>query len=146
AVQSMPAGEEATRPWPSTTTVRRLMPDGRVKVAVTDTSPVTVTWQAPVPLHAPDHPANVAPGSAIASRRSCAPAAGVAVQLPRQSEPAPRTIPSPGVVMCSAGWPGVMLPTGGVVSPQATHSAKTIVVAVSGRTEPPAFTAQLWAA
>src|SRR5438128_4283233 len=43
-VQSMPAGEEATRPWPSTTTVRRLMPAGRVKVAVTDTSPVTVTW------------------------------------------------------------------------------------------------------
>src|SRR5437870_5273256 len=146
AVQSMPAGAEATRPSPSTTPARRRMPDGRVKAGGTHTSPVPGAGQAPVPLHARDLPANVAPGSAIASRRSCGPAAGLAVQLPRQSEPALRTIPSPVVVMCSAGWPGVMLPTGGVVSPQATHSAKTIVVAVSGRTEPPAFTAQLWAA
>jgi hypothetical protein len=55
-------------------------------------------------------------------------------------------VPSPVVLMCSTVWLGLTLPTGGVLSPQAMQSARTIVVAVSGRTGPPAFTAQRWAA
>src|SRR5258706_6048531 len=65
-VQSMPAGLDTTRPWPSTTTTRRREPGGRVKAAVTGMSPLTVTWHAPGPLQAPGPPAEVAPGAGTA--------------------------------------------------------------------------------
>jgi hypothetical protein len=66
APQSMPPGLEVTVPVPapSLITVRTLPP---VNVAVTDRSSVMVIAQVPVPLQAPDHPANVDPGAATAT-------------------------------------------------------------------------------
>jgi len=38
-----------------------------LNVAVTDSAPFIVTWQFPVPLHAPPQPANVEPSEGVAA-------------------------------------------------------------------------------
>ena len=54
--------------------------------------------QPPVPLQAPAQLMKDAPESGTATRWTCAPAEYWALQLPRQSAPAPRTSPVPDVV------------------------------------------------
>jgi len=54
APQFMPEGVLVTVPWPLKATVST----GEVlKLAITEAFCIKVTWQAPVPLQAPDHPA-----------------------------------------------------------------------------------------
>ena len=115
APQSMPAGVDTTRPDPFTATVRRCDPCGGdfcENAAVTESSLPRVSWQGPVPLHAPDQPVNVAPASGTASKRSWVPVARVSLQLPRQSVPAPRTRPSPAVAMRRVARFGATAPGG----------------------------------
>src|SRR5881392_1481330 len=70
--QSMPTGEEVTRPAPvpGNSTLTRAEPGGgggsAVKVAVTSRSASIVTLQEAIPEHAPDQPANVEPDAAVA--------------------------------------------------------------------------------
>jgi hypothetical protein len=51
------------------------------KVAVTALAPVTVTVQAPVPVHPPDQPANVLVVTGLSARVTCAFGAKAAVQV-----------------------------------------------------------------
>ena len=52
--QFMPEGVLVTVPWP----VKATVSTGEVlKLAITEALCIRVTWQAPVPLQAPDHPA-----------------------------------------------------------------------------------------
>ena len=62
--QKIPAGDEVTEPGPVVVTesVRVV----RVKVAVTVDADVTVTTHVPLPVHAPDQPANVEPVAGVA--------------------------------------------------------------------------------
>ena len=99
--QSSPEGEEVTRPFPWTMTVRRCWAGGGVvatNVALTSRSASSVRSQPPVPLQAPAQLMKDAPESGTATRWTCAPAEYWALQLPRQSAPAPRTSPVPDVV------------------------------------------------
>ena len=99
--QSRPEGDDVTRPFPCTTTVRRCLPTGgggaTAKVALTSRSASNFRSHPAVPLHAPAQPTNEEPESATAAKWTCAPAVYCAVQLPRQSAPAPRTTPLPVV-------------------------------------------------
>ena len=45
----------------------------RLKVAVTVFADVIVTTHGPVPVHAPDHPANVEPVAGVAVTVTCVP-------------------------------------------------------------------------
>lgn len=71
--QSMPGGEEVTRPAPvpGNSTLTRAEPGGgggsAVKVAVTSRSASIVTLQEAIPEHAPDQPVNVDPAAAVAT-------------------------------------------------------------------------------
>jgi hypothetical protein len=65
--QSIPAGSLVTPPEPLPDVVTEREKVGRrVKVAVTALAAVIATEQLPVPVHAPDHPANVDPAAAAA--------------------------------------------------------------------------------
>ena len=59
-----------------------------MKVAVTAALPVNVTLQVPVPVHAPDHPANVEPLFGTAVRVTMAPLVKLALHVAPQSIPA----------------------------------------------------------
>ena len=140
--QSMPAGEEVTRPAPSPTsvTVTRAVPgDGggaAVNAAVTSWSALIATSQAPVPEHAPCQPAKLQPASATACRCAVALASSAWVQSLRQENDGfeARICPSPVTCRCSACWaaaggpPEPGPPSGGacvwpVVVPQANANA-----------------------
>src|SRR2546425_7820312 len=69
------------------------------KVAPTSRSASSVRSHPPVPLHAPDHATKDAPESGTATRWTRVPETYGAVQLPRQSSPAPRTRPLPAVLI-----------------------------------------------
>jgi hypothetical protein len=53
-----------------------------VNVALTYRAVVIGTLQAPVPMHDPDHPANVEPGSAAAVNHTVAPLGSAMVHVP----------------------------------------------------------------
>ena len=54
-----------------------------------------VTWQLPVPLHAPLQPANVEPLAALAVNTTCVPGAKLALQIPGQPMPAGELVTQP---------------------------------------------------
>ena len=53
-----------------------------MKLAVTLRACVIVTWQEPIPLHAPDQPANVSPLAGVAVSVTLVPLLNDALQLP----------------------------------------------------------------
>src|SRR5918911_1672370 len=75
-------------------------------VAVTDWFADSVRSQSAVPAHAPAQPLNRFPASATAVRWSFDPLSIVTRHCPRQSEPAPRTVPFPVVRMSSVACDG----------------------------------------
>ena len=112
--QSKPPGEEVTRPFPWTITLRRCWFGGGggsvAKVALSSRSPSKVRSHVPVPLQAPDHATKDAPESGTATRCTWVPEAYGAVQLPRQSAPAPRTRPLPAVLIFRFTCVGLVRP------------------------------------
>ncbi len=85
-----------------------------LKVAVTDAAPVSVTEQAPVPLHAPDHPANVDPDAAVAVSVTAVPLGKFAVHVVPQLIPdgalvtVPDPVPASVTVSCSVATVAVL--------------------------------------
>ena len=74
-----------------------------LKVAVTDDAAERVTLQVLVPLHAPDHPAKLAPASGIAVSTMAVPLAKFALHVVPQSIPAGLLVtePVPVPVFCT---------------------------------------------
>src|SRR5438309_5769801 len=100
AGQSIPAGDEMTRPEPLPigTTSMRAMPDGGVeKFAVTSRSTSMVREQSAVPEQAPCHPAKVEPLAGTAVSRTFALAARFCTHCALHSNAgsAERTVPEP---------------------------------------------------
>ena len=100
AGQSIPAGDEVTRPEPLPigTTSMRAMPGGGVeKFAVTSRSMSMVREQSAVPEHAPCHPAKVEPLAGTAVSRTFAFAARFCTHCALHSNAgsAERTAPDP---------------------------------------------------
>ena len=81
-------------------------PAAVVNVAETDVAAFIVTMQVPVPLHAPDQPANTEPLPAAADSVTGAPVLKFAVHVAPQLMPAGTevTVPVPDFVTVSA-WP-----------------------------------------
>jgi len=77
-----------------------------VNVAVTEASLVNVTLQVPVPVHAPDQPANVEPALGAAVSVTAAPLAKLALHVAPQSIPAGLlvTVPVPVPALCTVSW------------------------------------------
>src|ERR1700755_2283883 len=72
-------------------------PISNVVAAVVVLSP-RVSLHVPIPVHGPDHPANVVPGSGAGVKTTAVPLRKVAVQRPGQSIPAGVLTILPGVV------------------------------------------------
>lgn len=87
--QFMPAGDEVTvpDPVPALATVKVGAGVPVLNVAVTERAAVMATTQAPVPVHAPDQPAKLAPLAATAVRVTEVPDAKFALQLNPQLIP-----------------------------------------------------------
>ena len=64
--QLMPAGVDVTAPVPAPPSVTVKVKLASVNVAVTDCAAFMATTHVPVPVHAPDQPANVEPTAAAA--------------------------------------------------------------------------------
>src|SRR5712671_1192298 len=142
-----------TTPGPVTVPVRVTCGGGggatMSKCAKTWTSPCSVTLHAPGPLQPPPQPANVEPAGLVAASETVVPSMNEAKQVAEvQSIPAgvdvTRPLPSTVTVRRRATGPVRPVSTGGELPPQAQSA--TIATVVNGRTGPPAFTAQLWAA
>src|SRR5256885_87220 len=84
----MPAGLESTVPAPEPASVTDSGYAIRVNVAVTALAAVIVTLHAPVPLHAPDQPANVDPVAALAVSNTTVPWVKLAEQVVPHEMPA----------------------------------------------------------
>ncbi len=96
--QVIPAGVLRTVPDPTVVTVRvNVPPVEAVKVAVTDRAWVIDTTHEPVPVHAPDHPANVEPAAGAAVNVTDVPDPYASEQSLPQSIPTGElvTIPDP---------------------------------------------------
>jgi hypothetical protein len=97
--QEIPEGVLVTvpAPFPLLDTVRVKVPALAVKLAPTDFAASMVTLQAPVPVQAPLHPANVEPESGVAVRFTTVPLSKFAEQLEPQEIPAGElaTVPLP---------------------------------------------------
>lgn len=77
-----------------------------LKVAVTDWFAFMVTLQAPVPLHAPDHPAKKAPLAGVAVSLTLVPELNDALQVGAQVMPAGLlvTVPVEVPASCTESW------------------------------------------
>src|SRR5882724_10544987 len=139
--QSIPAGDEVTRPFPWTTTVSRCWPCGggvaAANVALTSRSASSVRSQPPLPLQAPAQPKKTAPESGTAIRWTCEPETYCALQLPRQSAPAPRTSPLPEVVRRRVAWDGLRSPEPPLLEPQAVTATATKKMPIGPRIASP---------
>src|SRR5581483_4025458 len=93
----MPAGLLVIVPVPLPGSVTVNVYAVAVKIALTLVLLLTVTWHAPVPLHAPDHPEKTAFAAAVATRLTCAPLSKTALHVVWQSIPAGVlvTVPKP---------------------------------------------------
>ena len=69
----MPTGDDATDPAPVPANATVSKYPLRVNVAVTDFAVSMLTTHAPVPVHAPDQPANVDPTDGVAVRVTVVP-------------------------------------------------------------------------
>src|SRR5467141_1813055 len=141
--QSIPAGEDVTRPFPWTTTVSRCWPCGggvaAANVALTSRSASSVRSQPPLPLQAPAQPKKTAPESGTAIRWTCEPETSCALQLPRQSAPAPRTSPLPEVVRRRVAWDGLRSPEPPLLEPQAVTATATKKMPIGPRIASPTY-------
>src|SRR2546423_150410 len=101
--QEIPAGDEATEPFPVTLTVSLCALAGALNVAVTAWSCDIVTAQDVAPVQAPVHPVKVAPPCAAAVSVTCASAVKLAVHWPGQLMPGgvELTVPEPEAVTAS---------------------------------------------
>ena len=139
--QSIRAGDDVTRPFPWTTTVNRCWPGGggvvAANVALTSRSASSVRSQPAAPLQAPAQPTKTAPVSGTATRWTGEPETYCALQLPRQSAPAPRTSPLPEVVRRRVAWAGLRSPEPPLLEPQATTAAATKNMPISPRIASP---------
>ncbi len=86
--QLMPAGVDVTNPDPDPDFVTVRVLEVSVNVAVTDRAALIVTLHAPVPLHAPDQPANVDPDAGVAVKATGVEATKDALHVVPQLMPA----------------------------------------------------------
>jgi hypothetical protein len=96
--QSMPEGDEVTRPFPARATVRSWRGGGGGEnVAVTDFGPLIESPQEPVPEHAPLQPPNDQPAAGVAESVTLLPVSKLAEHDEPQSIPPGElvTVPSP---------------------------------------------------
>src|SRR5438477_126066 len=133
--QSIPAGDDVTRPEPVpvNVTITRALPGGggdvAENVAVMSRSAFIETSQAPVPLQPPCQPLNFQPESGTATRCAFTAELIVCWQSPRQENAGleDRTWPFPETrrcsVCCAAPDEPVLLFAGGELLPHATANA-----------------------
>src|SRR5688572_8748026 len=91
----MPAGLDDTVPVPVPFFDTNSVTSSRTKLAVIVVSSVTVTLQAPVPLHAPPQPTNVEGGTGVAANEITVPSSTVIEHVAPHSIPEPSTVPEP---------------------------------------------------
>jgi hypothetical protein len=108
--QLMPAGELVTEPLPlpdSATVSCGPLEAAVLNVAVTEVADATMMLQVPVPLHAPDQPANVEPVAGVAVRVTAVPAVKLALHVWPQLIPAgvlltvPEPVPALTTLICT---------------------------------------------
>jgi len=77
-----------------------------LNVAVTDAFAERVTLQVLVPLHPPDHPANVEPAFGVAVSATAVPLAKLALHVDPQLMPAGLLVivPPPVPALCTVNW------------------------------------------
>ncbi|HET7229072.1 MAG TPA: hypothetical protein VFJ16_03685 [Longimicrobium sp.] len=96
-VQLIPPGLDVTVPLPVPPPIT-VNWEGGVKAAVTDCARFIVTWQVPVPVQAPDHPANVLPPlAAVGVNVTSVPALNDAAQVPLALPPLMVQLIPPGL-------------------------------------------------
>jgi hypothetical protein len=93
----IPVGVEVTVPVPLPALLTVSGTVTRLNRAVIVAAALTVTLQAPVPVHAPDQPANTELGPAVGTNWTTEPAGKLAVQVVPQSMPTgfEATVPVP---------------------------------------------------
>jgi hypothetical protein len=104
APQLIPAGLLVTVPEPVPAVCTVSVSVGVIlNVAVTELAAVSVTLQAPVPVQAPDHPANVDPALAVGVSVTAVPLAKPALHVVGQLIPAGLlvTVPEPVPAVCT---------------------------------------------
>jgi hypothetical protein len=124
--QLMPEGLLMTvpAPLPASFTVSCTGGAAVLKVAVTDVAALTVTMQVPVPVHAPDHPANVDPELAVAANVTEVPVAKLAVHV------VPQLMPAGLLVTVPVPDPAFVTVSGNCVGAAVLNVAVTVVAAV----------------
>lgn len=104
-----------------------------LKVAPTDTAAATVMMQGAVPLHAPDHPAKIAPEAAVGINESERPLWTCTLQVAEQLMPLPAsvTVPVPvPVVLIETAYVGAA--AAGVVGTAVAAVVPGVVLTVAG--------------
>jgi len=98
--QLIPAGLLVTVPVPvpASCTVMRTPDEVKLNVAVTEAAAVSVKVHVPVPLHAPDQPANVEPVPGVAVSVTAVPTAMLPLHVVPQLIPAGLLVTAPAPV------------------------------------------------